>query len=143
MQEGAPLVSAENVGYHEVTITAAQATREGPPGVITLRYALSALPIGWEGNFRETYNLTFLTFRPLATFKDIDRNQIVMTIREAEATEQALATVRRNLHQAIATANHKTKSDLAAYQLGAHAREEQAERDEDRLSEIQAILDKQ
>ncbi len=136
-------MSAENVGYQEVTITSAQATREGPPGMITLRYALSALPPGWRDNFHEAYNVTFLTFRPVATFQDIDRHQIVMTIGEADATEQTLATVRRNLDQAIATANHKTKSDLAAYQLGAHAREEQAERDEDRLGEIQAILDKQ
>ena len=136
-------MSAEHVGYHDVTITAAQATREGAPGMLTLRYALSAVPPGWRDNFHEAYNATFLTFRPPATFKDIDRNQIVMTIREGEATEQTLATVRRNLDQAIATANHKTKSDLAAYQLGAHAREEQAERDEDRLGEKQAILDKQ
>ncbi len=134
---------AENVGYQDVTITAAQATRTGPPGMLTLRYALSAVPAGWVGNFREAYNVTFLTLRPLATFKDIDRDHIIMTIREGEATEQTLATVRRNLDQAIAAANHKTKADLAAYRLGAHAREEQAERDQDRLSAIQEILDKQ
>ena len=136
-------MSVEHVGYQDVTIIAAQATRTGPPGMLTLRYALSAVPLSWERHFHEAYTVTFLTFRPLATFKDIDGNQIVMTIGEAAATEQTLATVRRNLDQAIAMANHKTRSDLAAYQLGAQAREAQAERDEDRLSEIQAILDKQ
>jgi len=136
-------VTADNVEYRDVTITAAQATREGPPGMITLRYTLSALPAGWAGNFHEAYNVTFVTFRPAATFKDIDQQQLVLTMREEEATAPTLATVRRNLDQAIAAANHKTQTELVDYRLGAHTREEQAERDEDRLSEIQAILDQQ
>jgi hypothetical protein len=143
MQEGGAAVSSENVEYHEVTITATKATREGPPGVITLRYALSALPEGWRANFHAAYNSRFLTFRPIATFKDIDRNQIIMTIHEADATEQILGTVRQNLDQAIAAANHKTKTDLAARHLGAQAQQEQAQRDEDHLGAIQEILDKQ
>ena len=130
----------EHAGYQDVTITAATATREGPPGMITLRYSLSAVPQGWRDNFPEAYSVAFRT--PTA-FKDVDRNQIVMTMREAEATEHNLAAVRQTLDQAVDATNHKTKADLTRLARGEPLQEEQAPSAEERLSKIQAILDKQ
>ena len=133
-------MSAENVGYQEVTITAAQATRRGPPGMITLRYALSAVPLSWEGHFHEAYTTTVAA---PAKLKGIEDEQIVMTIREGEATEQTLAAVRRNIDQAVAAANHKTKAYLAAAARVEQAQDAQAQSGAERLSRVQDILDKQ
>ena len=133
-------MSAENVGYQDVTITSTTATREGTPGTITLRYALSAVPLSWEGHFEEAYKTTAVA---PARLTGIEGHQIVMTIRETNTTEQTLATVRRNLELAIATANHKTKAYLAESARVEQAQHEQAQGGEERLSRVQEILDKQ
>ena len=133
-------MSVEHVGYHEVTIIAAQATRTGPPGMITLRYALSAVPLSWERHFHEAYATTG---GAPAHLKGIEGEQLVLTIREAEATEPTLAAVRRNIDQAVAVANHQTRAYLAAAARVEHAQDAQAQSGEERLNRVQDILDKQ
>ena len=133
-------MSSEAVGYQDVTITATTATREGIPGTLTLRYALSAVPLSWEGHFEEAYKTTAVA---PATLTGLEGRQIVLTMRETNTTDQTLATVRQDLERAISAANHQTQAYLAASARVEQGQQEHAQGGAARLSRVQDILDKQ